>query len=235
MNHNTVCLYDKDNIIVLLSGLKTPSRNVKTGPMLQTIIIRSDMHPAEALKTGQDEAICGHCIHRLKTPARFIDVSDIKAIPDGYIRCVNEVVGKQCFQCSLCNGSGRYKNIAIQVHGSTKDTTGSCYVNLMLDGINGQYKSWTAGNIAMYNPAAHDDLIKGKPVRLGSYGDPAVVPIDVWLDLLSLTSNHTGYTHQWRDPDKQAYKSILMASVDTCKDIVDATKLGWRQFAVITS
>ena len=235
MNKNTVCLYDQDNIIVLLSGLKTPSKNVKTGPMLQTCIIRSDIHPSEALKAGQDEAVCGSCIHRLGTPARFIDVSDIKTIPGGFIRCVNQIVGKQCFQCNLCNGSGRYKNIAIQVHGSTQKTSGSCYVNLMLDGINGQYNSWIAGNIAMYNPAVHDDFIKNKPVRLGSYGDPAVIPIDVWIDLLSLASNHTGYTHQWREPDKQDYKSILMASVDTQQDIEDATKLGWRQFAVITS
>jgi len=235
MNHNTVCLYDRDNIIVLLSGLKTPSRNIKTGPMLQTIIIRSDLHPTEALKTGQDEAICGSCIHRLKTPARFIDVSDIKTMPGGFIGCVNETHKIQCIDCKLCDGAGKQKNIAIQVHGSKQNSNASCYVNLMLDGVTGQYKSWIAGNIAMYNPAAHRELIQNKSVRLGSYGDPAVVPIDIWLDLLSLASNHTGYTHQWRDPDKQAYKSILMASVDTQQDIEDATKLGWRQFAVITS
>tara|TARA_R110002051_G_scaffold213923_2_gene278807 strand:- start:1458 stop:1790 length:333 start_codon:yes stop_codon:yes gene_type:complete len=103
----------------------------------------------------------------------------------------------------------------------------------MMHGVNAQFKSWIAGNIPMYNPALHDGLIKGKSIRLGTYGDPAVIPMDVWMDLLSLASNHTGYTHQWRNPDKQAYKSILMASVDTQKDIVDATELGWRQFAVI--
>jgi hypothetical protein len=87
----------------------------------------------------------------------------------------------------------------------------------------------------MYNPAMHARLIKGKSIRLGTYGDPAVIPMDVWMDLLSLASIHTGYTHQWRNPDKQDYKSILMASVDTLQDIDDATELGWRQFAVITS
>jgi hypothetical protein len=242
MNKNTVCLYDEDNIIVLLSGLKTPSRNIKTGPMLQTCIIRSDIHPTEALKSGQDELICGSCIHRLKTPARFVDVSDITSNPPGFISCVNETHKIQCIDCNLCNGSGIQKNIAIQVHGSTQKTSGSCYVNLMMDGVNAQFKSFTAGNIAMYNPAARllaDDhireTIKGRSVRLGSYGDPAVVPMDVWINLLSLASNHTGYTHQWRDPAKQDYKSILMASVDTQQDITDATELGWRQFAVVTS
>ena len=235
MNTNTVCLYDQDNIIVLLSGLKTPSRNIKTGPMLQTCIIRSDIHPSEALKTGQDDLICGDCVHRLKTPARFVDVSDITSIPPGFISCVNETHKIQCIDCNLCNGSGIQRSIAIKIHGSTQNTNGSCYVNLMMDGVNAQFKSWANGNIAMYNRAAHRELIQNRAIRLGSYGDPAVVPIDVWLDLLSLASNHTGYTHQWRDPDKQNYKSILMASVDTQQDITDATKLGWRQFAVVTS
>ena len=235
MNKNTVCLYDEDNIIVLLSGLKTPSRNIKTGPMLQTVIIRSDMHPSEALKTGSDSLICGACIHRLKTPARFVDVSDIKTTPAGFIPCVNETHKIQCIDCKLCDGSGIQRSIAIKVHGSTQKTSGSCYVNLMLDGVNAQYASFINGNIAMYDPAAHRVLIQNKSIRLGSYGDPAMVPMDVWIDLLSMASNHTGYTHQWRNPDKQNYKSILMASVDTHKDIVDATELGWRQFAVVTS
>ena len=235
MNKNTVCLYDQDNIIVLLSGLKTPSRNIKTGPMLQTCIIRSNMHPAEALKPGQDDLICGSCIHRLKTPARFVDVSDITSTPPGFIPCVNETHKIQCIDCKLCDGSGIQRSIAIKIHGSKQNTNGSCYVNLMMDGVNAQYTSFINGNIATYNPAAHRDLIKNRAIRLGSYGDPAMVPIDVWMDLLSMASNHTGYTHQWRDPDKQAYKSILMASVDTLQDITDATELGWRQFAVVTS
>lgn len=42
------------------------SGNVKTGNMLQTHIIRSDMDPMKASKTGADFAICGECIHRGK-------------------------------------------------------------------------------------------------------------------------------------------------------------------------
>lgn len=37
------------------------SRNSKTGPMAQIWIIRSDMHPKEAVKTGADVAVCGDC------------------------------------------------------------------------------------------------------------------------------------------------------------------------------
>jgi len=34
------------------------------GAMVQTYIIRSDVHPIEAVKTGQDASICGTCQHR---------------------------------------------------------------------------------------------------------------------------------------------------------------------------
>lgn len=40
------------------------SGNVKTGNMVQTYIIRADMNPLEASKTGADYSICGSCPHR---------------------------------------------------------------------------------------------------------------------------------------------------------------------------
>jgi hypothetical protein len=40
------------------------SGNSKTGNMVQTYIIRRDMSPMEASKTGADYAICGACVHR---------------------------------------------------------------------------------------------------------------------------------------------------------------------------
>ena len=40
------------------------SENAKTGDMVQTFIIRADVAPVEALRTGQDAAICGDCKHR---------------------------------------------------------------------------------------------------------------------------------------------------------------------------
>ena len=36
-------------------------RNTKTGKVLQTYIIRSDISPLEASKTGEDFSICGDC------------------------------------------------------------------------------------------------------------------------------------------------------------------------------
>lgn len=40
------------------------SSNRKTSDLLQTYIIRSDMSPMEASKSGEDVSICGTCIHR---------------------------------------------------------------------------------------------------------------------------------------------------------------------------
>lgn len=40
------------------------SKNVKTGDMLQTWILRADMDPFTASRTGADRSICGDCVHR---------------------------------------------------------------------------------------------------------------------------------------------------------------------------
>jgi len=40
------------------------SRNVKTGPMVQTWILREDVSPLDAVNSGADASVCGSCIHR---------------------------------------------------------------------------------------------------------------------------------------------------------------------------
>jgi hypothetical protein len=40
------------------------SANVKTGNMVQTYILRQDMHPAEAVASGADVSVCGECAWR---------------------------------------------------------------------------------------------------------------------------------------------------------------------------
>ena len=54
-------MLDGGPIIALLTGLERASTNVKTGPMLQLWILRSDMSPIEAVKNGEDQSICGSC------------------------------------------------------------------------------------------------------------------------------------------------------------------------------
>src|SRR4029077_2625622 len=42
----------------------TKSKNTKTANMVQTYIIRSDVDPRDASRTGEDYSICGTCPHR---------------------------------------------------------------------------------------------------------------------------------------------------------------------------
>lgn len=40
------------------------SKNAKTGPMIQTWILRSDVRPWQAVLDGTDRSVCGDCPHR---------------------------------------------------------------------------------------------------------------------------------------------------------------------------
>ncbi len=63
-------LLDDKPIAILLTGLQTPSNNVKTGWMLQTYVIRQDIAPTEAVKLAEDYSICGDCPMRGKSGDR---------------------------------------------------------------------------------------------------------------------------------------------------------------------
>ena len=104
----------------------------------------------------------------------------------------------------------------------------TCYVN------EGQaplqiYKSWKAGN---YPPLRSLEGFTGRKVRFGAYGDPTHLPLSLALAIAGVSSGHTGYTHQWRKPSLQGWKSLLMASVDSVAELVIARSLGWSTFRV---
>lgn len=69
-NPNGVILYEGPSVIdgapivVIATGLETPSANEKTGAMVQTFILRADVSPVDALATGADASVCGDCGHR---------------------------------------------------------------------------------------------------------------------------------------------------------------------------
>jgi hypothetical protein len=48
-------------IVGIASGLDGESKNPKTGPMVQTYVLRSDQGPMDAVRVGADDAICGDC------------------------------------------------------------------------------------------------------------------------------------------------------------------------------
>jgi hypothetical protein len=57
-------MLDGAPIVVIATGLKANSQNAKTGHMVQTFILREDVNPFLAIKSGDDISICGDCKHR---------------------------------------------------------------------------------------------------------------------------------------------------------------------------
>lgn len=51
-------------IVVIVNKIDSASKNDKTGAIVQSFIIRSDIAPMAALMSGADESICGDCVHR---------------------------------------------------------------------------------------------------------------------------------------------------------------------------
>jgi hypothetical protein len=182
--YNGPSLIDGQPIVVV--GIIS-SNNTKTGNMLQTHIIRADINPLEASKTGADYSICGDCIHRgLPT-----DNPDKKT------------------------AAGR-----------------ACYVNLG-QGPRQVFERFKRGG---YPVIEHEEIIRlgaKRMVRLGTYGDPAAVPSNIWELLLKEARGHTGYTHQHSAKQAPDYKR-LMYSADTLQDAKKAHSKGYRTFRVVS-
>jgi hypothetical protein len=174
--YNGPSLLDGQPIVVIATY---SNRNTKTGRVVQTYIIRADMDPRDASKTGADFSICGDCVMRgepTTDPARKI-------------------------------AKGR-----------------KCYVNIA-QGVLIVYKAFMDG---VYQEGSARDMGRGRFVRVGTYGDPAAVPSEIWDELLSECETWTAYTHQkpWR-PD------IAMQSVDSHAQAIAQWKQGNRTFRVI--
>ena len=134
-------------------------------------------------------------------------VDPVEAIKSGLDRLI----------CGICvhRGDG---------HGSGR----SCYVNVGQAPL-GIYRAWKAGK---YPTLQFMDIFAGRRVRFGAYGDPTHLPLSLALAIAGVASGHTGYTHQWRKPSLQGWRSILMASVDTVSELVIARSMGWSTFRV---
>jgi len=109
----------------------------------------------------------------------------------------------------------------------------SCYVNW------GQAPTsiWRAYKRGSYpkltNKTGRKQQLSGKKIRFGAAGDPAMAPSWLWQELAGLASEHTGYTHQWRQPWAQGLKNYVQASCDSFGDYLDATAHGWKCFRVL--
>jgi hypothetical protein len=187
--YNGPSLLDGQPIVVIATY---SNRNTKTGHVVQTYILRSDINPLEASKTGEDYSICGNC------PMRGEVTTDPKRkIAKGRKCYVN--LGQGVLIVWKAYMRGVYKEAKI-IHGD----------NFIINQIR--------------------DMGRGRFVRVGTYGDPAAVPSEVWDELLAECETWTAYTHQrpWR-PD------IAMQSVDSHAQAVAHWEAGNRTFRVIAN
>ena len=64
--YNGPSLLNGAPIINVLTGYEDNSANSKTGNAVQSWILMRDVDPRDANKSGQDEAICGHCVVHMR-------------------------------------------------------------------------------------------------------------------------------------------------------------------------
>jgi len=81
----------------------------------------------------------------------------------------------------------------------------TCYVNTV--SLNAVYEQTIA------QPVSAVPKQLRAPVRLGSWGDPGLLPLDLLQQLTRAAGAHTGYTHLWQEIG-QEYSQLLMASID---------------------
>lgn len=96
---------------------------------------------------------------------------------------------------------------------------------------------WSTYRRGGYPHAAPDSatiaaVLRGRRVRLGAYGDPAMLPYTVVRSVVDAATGHTGYTHQWPVLPRE-WAGILMASADSIADRRAARAAGWRSFYVV--
>ena len=108
-----------------------------------------------------------------------------------------------------------------------------CYVNLG-HGPLGVFRAFKRGTYPRIDPDTAAALLTYRKIRIGSYGDPAAAPVELWETLTRHTRGHTGYTHQWKAPDFDAarWARLVMASADSLDDAALANLNGLRAFRV---
>lgn len=116
--------------------------------------------------------------------------------------------------------------------------SGGCYTHKGYQGmgIKSMIKRLSKVDIGAYNKAAFDGFIGYISqftitlCRLGAYGEPVLMPLNMIEKLVKASKKHTGYTHQWNKPEYLNYSKYLMASTHSKFETAVANSLGYRAF-----
>jgi hypothetical protein len=107
---------------------------------------------------------------------------------------------------------------------------GGCYVNAG-QAPQSAWKAYKRGSYKDFNISK----FKGKKVRFGAYGNPSLIPLEIIKDIVSVSSGHTGYFHDWHEMSNEqaiAYGQYFMASTETQTSFEKVKSLGLRVFHV---
>ncbi len=107
---------------------------------------------------------------------------------------------------------------------------GSCYVHIG-QGPLAVYRAYRRRTLYRRVQKSDSKWFRGRTVRLGGYGDPAAVPLEVLDWVCGAAESHIGYTHQWRTCPPE-YARYCMASVETPYQRLEAIEKGYRTFRV---
>jgi len=126
--------------------------------------------------------------------------------------------GKDAVICFDCKHRG---------NGFAKRT---CYVNLRSP--QAIWKAYRRGRYPFLATASYSAVFSDRKIRFGAYGEPVRIPLPIVDALTRVAKGWTGYTHQWRRAEFQAYRAYVMASVDSESEAQEAVRMGWRYFRV---
>jgi hypothetical protein len=209
-------MLDRAPIFAALVGLSSPSSNSATGAMLQVYIMRSDIAPQAAVASGADSSVCGSCAMR----GRVLTLEAAEA-----------------FAWSL-DGSARRSLLAriaaARLRGDlTLNVERPCYVRLE-QAPSGIFKAYQAGRYELATTPEAVELVRGRALRIGAYGDSAALPVGVVRPLADVASAALNYTHAAGYAPGRADRlgSFTMASADSIEQAQRYQQRGLRTFRV---
>lgn len=113
----------------------------------------------------------------------------------------------------------------------------SCYVALPV--ISSVYNAYKRGRYSHIDSYYFGLRYVNDYIRLGAYGDPAMIPFQVTADVLYPRKmrglrNWSGYTHQWRELwYNPQYSQVLMLSADSIEQLQHIEQRGHRGFLTL--
>jgi hypothetical protein len=167
---NSIKIWESKKIFAALTGMAKPSKNPKTGDLLQLAILPTKLTVTDSIRLKSDRPQCGNCPLAAHTPG-----------------------------------------------------PNSCYVNPVA------YQSVQKVTESMW--VHHWPKLPDKGIRLGSYGDPARLPLEL-LKQLTRDRLSVGYTHQWKTC-RPSYSRYCMASIDHTGGRLEAKAKGYRTFRIL--